>query len=40
LEIEVRDGIEASQEALNDFLRDNGVNDAKSFNKLMLKINK
>lgn len=40
LELEKSNGVEASEELLNRFLSQNSVNDASSFNQLMLKINK
>jgi len=40
LEIEKRDGVEASENELNNFFTQNGVNDTVSFNNLMIEINK
>lgn len=40
LELEKSDGLEASENALNNYLKQNSVNDTVSFNKLMLEINK
>jgi len=40
LEVEKKDGFEASQSAFDNFLTQNNISDTASFNKLMLDINK
>ncbi len=40
LALEKSEGVEASQNALNAFLSEKGVNDSDSFNNLMIEINK
>jgi PAS domain S-box-containing protein len=40
LEIEKKEGVEASEKAFEDFLKENGITDSASFNEYMQNLNK